>query len=323
MVGTRIAPDNNDIVVWKLDEAAAPFVNSSTSPSALSHAVSDLTTLSGTVLRQQPSPFAASGTNSCISFTGNQSGSPRNFVSGANGVQPQPPFTVSVWVMIRNYDTSNLTQHGLAKQQNTNTWSGTSFSSINVAQNERYNGSGIANTASFDFSIITTSSNVGGNARCTSDNTINLYNWSHIGLSYDGTTVLSYINGNNVGMAISSPTGNVYYGTTPGPWFMGAIPGGSGSPEECNMSFCDARIANVIRPQSYFQNIYKSAMLNPSTYITLNRYYKLRVYDLSCSPPTPIIWTDISPTIANVPSSPCGGPLSQLEILETYVSPNA
>lgn len=322
MVGVRIAPDNNDIVVWKLDEANAPFVNSSTSPSAISHAISDLATLSGTVLRQQPSPFAANGTNSSIQFTGNQSNGPRNFVSGANNFLPQPPLTVSMWMMIRAYDTSGLTQHGLAKQTTTGVWGGTTFSSLNVAQNERYNGSGLANTSRFDFSVINNSSNVGGNANSPADNTITLYNWSHIGLSYDGTNVLSYINGNLVGNVVASPGGNIYYSGTPGPWFMGAIPSGSGSPEECNMSFCDVRVANVIRPLSYFQNIYQSATQNPPTFIALSRYYKLRVYDLGCSTPTPIIWIDTSPTTANAPAQSCGGPLSPLEILETFVVPN-
>lgn len=321
MVGTRIAPDNNDIVVWKLDEANAPFVNSSTSTSAPSHAISDLATLSGTVLRQQPSPFAASGTNSCISFTGNQSGSPRNFVSGANNFLPQPPFTISMWMMIRNYDTSGLTQHGLAKQTTTGVWSGTTFSSINVAQNERYNGSGV-NAQRFDFTVVNNSSNQGGNANTSGDLTINLYNWSHIGHSYDGTTVLSYINGNQVGSATASPGGNVYYSGTPGPWFMGAIPSGSGSPEECNMSFCDVRVANIIRPLSYFQTIYQSGAQNPATFLILTKWYKLRVYDLGCPTPTPLVWTDTVPALTNVPASSCGGPFSPLEILETFTVPN-
>jgi hypothetical protein len=81
MSGIRVAPDNNDIVVWRLDEASAPFVNSSTSTNAVSTAISNLTTLSGSVLTQQPSIFAASGTNSAVHFIGNNSGSPRNFIA--------------------------------------------------------------------------------------------------------------------------------------------------------------------------------------------------------------------------------------------------
>jgi len=322
MVGVRIAPDNNDIVVWKLDEANAPFVNSSTSPSAPSHAVSDLANLSGTVFRQMPSPFAATGANSSISFTGNQSGSPRNFVSGANNFILQFPLSISGWMMIRNYDTSGLTQHGLAKQTTTGVWSGTTFASIDVFQNERYNGGGLANTSRFDVSV---TFNAGGNtvnAVVSPDNTLTLNLWSHVGLTYDGTTIISYLNGNATNSATTTPGTNIYYSGTPGPWFMGAIPSGSGSPEECNMSFCDIRIANVIRPLSYFQNIYQSAMQNTGIAIALSRYYKLRVYDLGCSTPTPLIWIDTSHTTANAPAQSCGGPLSPLEILETFVVPN-
>lgn len=92
---TRVAPDNNDIVVWKFDDASAPFINSSTSTNAISHAISDLATLSGTVLLQQPSPFAASGEFSCVQFTSNNSSSPRNHISGANNTEVQAPVTFS------------------------------------------------------------------------------------------------------------------------------------------------------------------------------------------------------------------------------------
>jgi hypothetical protein len=320
MVGIRIAPDNNDIVVWRLDEAAAPFVNSSTSSSSPGSSA-NLTVLSGSPLLQQPSPFAASGTNSSVQFTGNDSGSPRNTINGAVTFLPQPPLTVSMWVMIRNYDTTGFTQHGLAKQTTLNTWSGTSFSSINLAQNERYNGSGIANTSKFDFSVVTSSSNTGGNANSVPDQTITLYQWHHVGLTYDGTTVLGYINGNNISTATASPTGNIFYAGSPGPWFIGAIPTASGNPEESNMSFCDIRFANVIRPQSYFQNIYTNGALNNNV-IALTRYYKMRAFDLSCRVASPVYWVDTAVRYTNAPSPPCGGPLGPIEIMETYVVPN-
>jgi Concanavalin A-like lectin/glucanases superfamily len=317
MVGVRVAPDNNDIVVWKLDDSGAPFVNSSTSSSAPSHAISDLGTISGTVILQQPSPFSASGTNSCVQFTGNQNASPRNTINGANNFLPQPPITISCWLLIRAYDTSSLTQHGLAKQVTTGVWSGSTFASIDFAQNERYNGSGIANTSRFDFSFTTNSSNSTGNANTAADNTITLNLWHHLGVTYDGTNVLSYINGNQVGAAVTNPTGNIYYSGTPGPWFIGAIPAGSGSPEECNMAYCDVRIANIIRPQSYFQNIYVNGALNQNV-IALTKYYKMRAFDLGCSRVTPVFWIDTQVNYNNAPSPPCGGPLGPIEVMEVF-----
>lgn len=319
MVGRRIEPDVYDIAVWKLDEAAAPFVNSSSSPSAPSHAVSDLATLSGTVFLQQPSPFAASGTNSCVQFSGNNSGSPRNYIAGANNFLPQPPITISAWYYQRAYDTTGFTQHGFTKQTSTGVWSGSTFGAIDLAQNERYNGSGIANTSRYDFYFQTNSSNQGGNANTPADLTITLNNWCHIGMTYDGTTVISYINGNIANVATASPGGNIYYSGSPGPWFTGAIPSGSGNPEEGQFGICDVRIANIIRPQSYFQTIYNSGMLNVSVVAT---YYKMRAYDLSCSTPTAIYWTDTAVSYNNAPTSPCGGPLGPIEVMETWTTLN-
>lgn len=318
MVGTRIAPDNNDICVWKLDEATAPFVNSSTSPNSVG-STGNLTVISGTVLTQQPSPFAAFGTNSSVQFTGNNSGSPRNTINGANNFLPQPPFTVSGWMQIRNYDTTGFTQHGLFKQTTTGVWSGSTFASIDWCQNERYNGGGFSNTAKFDLSITYNSAGNGVNAVTNTDNTITLGLWHHVGLTYDGTNVDGYLNGNWVSTSAGPGFNQVYYSGTPGPWSMGAIPSGSGSPEESNMSFCDIRIANIIRPQSYFQQIYQSAALNINSGLSaVTRYIKMRAYDLGCTKPTPVYWIDTTVSYANAPAAPCGGPLGPIEIMEVY-----
>lgn len=313
MVGTRVAPDNNDIVVWKLDEAAAPFINSSTSTSAPSHAISDLANKSGSVLLQQPSPFAASGTNSAVVFSGNQSSSPRNFISGANNFLPQPPITVSAWVFLRAYN-NGLTQHLVAKQTTTGVWSGTTFSCITLAQNEGY----ASRSNYFDFAFTNNAAGNGGNASVSSDINIPLSQWSHIGMTYDGTTILSYINGNNVGSATASPGGNIYYSGTPGPWFVGAIPSGSGSPEESIISCCDIRVANIVRSQSYFQNIYQQGVSNVGTQVSVvTTFYKMRAYDVFYRT-TPVYWVDTSVSYDNAPSSPSGMGLGPIEVMESW-----
>lgn len=314
MVGIRIDPDNNDIVVWKLDEATIPFVNSSTSGSAPSHAVSDLTSISGTVFTQQPSPFAASGPNSAIQLLGNNSGSPRNFISGANNFMPQPPFTVSAWYYQRAYDTTGFTQHGLTKQTTTGVWGGTTFGSIDLAQNRRY----ASLPTQYDFYLANNSAGNGGDAIAVQDFTIPLNTWSHIGLTYDGTTILAYINGNNVASATASPGGNVYYSGTPGPWFIGAIPSGSGNPEEGQYGMCDVRIANVVRNRAYFQNIYQNAMFNTGNVLPTTRYYKLRAFDAILTTQA-VYWVDTSISYASAPASPSGGGFGPIEVMETWV----
>lgn len=314
MVGIRIEPDNNDIVVWRLDEATAPFVNSSTSGSAPSHAVSDLNTLSGTVFTQQPTPFSASGPGTGIQLLGNNSSSPRNFIGGANDFLPQPPITISFWYYQRTYDSTGFTQHGLDKQTTTGVWSGVTFNSIFVAQNRRY----VSLASQFDFGFVTNSSGAGGNAIAVQDVTVPLNTWSYIGVTYDGTTLLSYINGNNVGSATASPTGNIYYSGTPGPWFIGAIPSGSGNPEEGQFGMCDVRVANVVRNQAYFQNIYQNAILNFSGaggFITT--YYKLRSFDVLFTS-TPVYWISTEISYVGAPASPSGNGLGPIEVLETW-----
>lgn len=314
MVGTRVEPDNNDIVVWRLDEATAPFVNSSTSGSAPSHAVSDLGTLSGTVFTQHPSPFAAEGPGSGIQLIGNNSGSPRNFIGGANGFLPQPPITISFWYYQRTYNSTGFTQHGLSKQTTTGVWGGVTFNCIFVAQNRQYAGQG----SQFDFGVVTNSSGAGGNAVVVSEANIPLNTWSHVGLTYNGTTVLSYVNGNNVGSATASPTGNIFYSGTPGPWFIGAIPSGSGNPEEGQFGMCDIRVANVVRDQAYFQNIYQNATLNYSgTGGLLVTYYKLRAFDVLFTT-TAVYWVNTEISYDGAPASPSGNGLGPIEVIETW-----
>jgi hypothetical protein len=306
MVGIRVAPDENDVVVWKFDDASAPFVNSSTSTNALPHNISDLSTLSGTVYLQQPSPFAPYGTNSCVVFSGNNSGSPRNFISGANNVELQYPVTFSCWVYLRTYYYTGFTQHYFSKQHTAGVWSGV-FAQI-CLQNRTYTGQSTA----FDLFMLPTVS--GGALVLDANNNIPLNQWVHVGITYDGSTVNGYLNGNIIGSVTTS--GNINYGNH-GPWFFGSIPSGSGNPEEGQYAIADFRIANIARPQSYFQNIYRQAMLQSTASVTpINTYYKLRAYDMTCSTPTAVYWISKNIDYSDAPPAPCGA-LSSLEVLET------
>lgn len=308
MGGIRVEPDNNDIVVWKLDEETAPFVNSSTSTNAISQATSNLTTLSGTVLTQQPSIFAASGTNSAVHFTGNNSNSPRNFIAGANSVMPQAPVSFSCWIYLRGFNSTGFTQHLFAKQTNTGNWSST-FASVEL-QNRTYAGQ----SQQWDFFILPT--NASATPIISVENTMLINFWMHVGLTWDGTTQIAYFNGNVVATATTTST-TINYGATPGPWFFGAIPSGSGNPEESIISVCDFRIANTVRPQSYFKEIYTKGLLNSGAgNVPLITYYKLRSYDTICN--TPVYWVSTKINYSDAPSAPCGS-LGPIEILETWV----
>lgn len=304
MTGIRVAPDNNDIVVWKFDDAGAPFINSSTSTSAPSHATSDLATMSGTINLQQPSPFAPFGENSCVQFIGNNSNSPRNYIQGANTIVPQSPVTFSCWLYIRTYNSTGFTQHYFSKQHTTNVWSGV-FAQVGL-QNRQYT----SQPTAFDLFL---ASATGSDVVLDANNNIPLNMWCHVGLVYDGANKFGYLNGNLVGQ--QAATGAINYGAN-GPWFFGAVQG-SGNPEEGQYSICDMRIANVARPQSYFQNIYRLGALAQGSGRPIINYYKLRAYDLSCSVSTPIVWVSTTTDYSDAPTAPCGS-LGPIEIMENW-----
>jgi len=106
-----------------------------------------------------------------------------------------------------------------------------------------------------------------------------------------------------------------------GAWVIGATPlylvTSSATKEEGNYSIQDIRIANIVRPLSYFKNIYKIGVL-PLNLSPLIQYYKLRAYDTSCVTPTPVVWIDTQISLANAPAFPCSGPYSAIEVLDTW-----
>lgn len=305
MGGIRVEPDDNDIVVWKLDETGAPFVNSSTSPNAVSQAVSNLTTASGTFLTRQPTPFSDGITNTCLAFYGNQSGSPRNFISGANNLEPQYPISISGWTYIRAYNVSGYRWNIICKQHTAGVWSGGIFQSF-VIQNRHF----VGDTFGFDYGFTITS---GAVFQINGSNGFPVNQWLHCGYTYDGTVAKAYVNGNL--LASSNTSAAINYGGH-GPWFFGAIPSGSGAPEECALSVFDWRIANVARPQSYFQNIYKLGMTTTGEGQPYARYYKLRAFDTICN--QAVYWVSKFPDAREAPAAPCST-LGPVEILEDFV----
>lgn len=304
---TRIAPDNNDLVVWKLDDAGNTFVNSSTStlPGAPGSSA-NLSLVGGSVINRVPSIFGMEP--AAVYFPGVQN---RTTISGANSFQPTYPITLSFWIQLRTWNTT-FTQHWVNKQHTTNVWSGT-FMSIGI---ENVASSGLRN-GEWNCNVI--SSGASASAQNTAARPIPLHVWCHMGMTYDGTTVRSYLNGNpGVTATMSSPPRAIAYNS--GPWFMGA-PVGAGSAEDMVCSMCDVRIANVVRPASYFSDVWLAANQNSfsqsgSDYGSTVTYYKLRAFDLSCN--QAVYWIDTIPIISNAPPSPCGGEYGPVEVVESW-----
>lgn len=84
--------------------------------------------------------------------------------------------------------------------------------------------------------------------------------WSHIGSTWDGTTLTFYLNGILVASTSAFP-GSIDYGSSNrGQWYVGGIPG-STTNQEAPAIVQDIRLANVARPQSYFANIYYNGFI--------------------------------------------------------------
>lgn len=318
----RIAPDLFDQLVWTLSETSGPYRN--TGQFAPNNSITDLTIVNS-VIRTGTGLF----TTNCPQMPGTTnfpvgSSSTRNNIIGANTVTFAPPLTVSCWVNLRQYSTSQ-NQTIFAKEYRDPSLSGNSW------------------VAPFNcFCIGTTTSNGGGDwfvsmaANATTQNVVTIIDfplpfqlWAHIGFTYDGSLVRIYLNGcqmmNYSGQtqlttfaqsAISYTDGTNGYG----PWRVGAIQStGSTNREEGNLQICDIRVANVVRPLSYFKRVYAAGALPGLAGKSVSaQYYKLKAYDLSCSTPTYVTWVDTQVSLANAPSFPCSGPYSAPEVIDTW-----
>jgi hypothetical protein len=152
--------------------------------------------------------------------------------------------------------------------------------------------------------------------------------WSHIGFTHDGSNIRLYLNGNAVPyysgatqlfpLPCAAPSytdgGTGGFGN----WVVGAITAtGSANREEPSANVQDVRIANVVRPLSYFKKIYAAGALPLKAFVS-GQFYKLRAYDISCPTPTAVTWVDTQISLANAPPFPCIGPYSAPEVLETW-----
>jgi len=87
--------------------------------------------------------------------------------------------------------------------------------------------------------------------------------YSLVGLTFDGSTLNAYLNGELV-QTVTGFSSSLDYGGS-GPWIVGSIPsflsGASTKQEPCAI-IQDVRIANIARPLSYYQNMYRLGALS-------------------------------------------------------------
>ena len=293
----RIAPDSNDVLVYPLNESVGGTrINYGTAGTA-----GNLTDY-GSPLSGVPSKLEIDGDFKGMYTPGSIISPNKDGASGANSILITPNISVSCWVFIRKY--SGYGQI-ISKQYTDGAWS-SPFLSIGLYVNNSNDGRWIA--------YVTTS----GTLRTLLMGTnyiIPQNSWAHVGCTWNGTTLTAYLNGTATGTLVPGG-GGIDYGTVPGDWFIGSVPD-TGTLDSPSMIIQDLRVANVVRPQSYFQNIYKNGILNSGTgNIPTVQYYKLRAYDTVCG--TPIYWISTSPDLTDAPAAPCSS-LGSLEIMDTWI----
>lgn len=318
----RIAPDLFDQIVWPLTETSGPYSNvGALSPNS---STTDLT-ITNTVVRTGCGIFG----DNCIQLPATSnfpsgSNATRNYAAGAKTVNLQPPITLSFWVYLRGYTTSNnmgLVSKEYRDSDITSSWT-FPFNAINIAC-VTTNGGG-------DWAAVVTH-DVGTRTLFTiTDYPIPLGVWSHIGLTFDGSYLRAYLNGCQMifysggtqfdkvtaaGSGLSYSDGSNGFGY----WRIGAITAtGSSSKEEPMANIQDVRIANVARSLNYFKTVYSAGFFPTTGGFVSAQYYKLRAYDLSCVTPTYVVWVDTQVSLANAPAFPCSGPYSAPEVIETW-----
>lgn len=319
---SRLLPDSNDQLVWLLNETSGAYRNTGQlSPNSAS---TDLTVVNS-VTRTGAGLYG----DTCVQMPGTSnfptgSSSTRNNIVGASTITITPPLTVSCWILLRSYTTSN-NQTLFAKEYRNpsisgNTWT-TPFNCFAIATGTG-NGGG-------DWFVSIAPNSSSNTTFTVTDFPIPLGVWSHIGFTMDGTNLRLYLNGcqmiyyssGNQFSTLAASTLSYTDGVNGfGPWRIGAIQStGSSSKEEGNCQVQDCRVANIARPLSYFKNIYAKGVLPTIGGISAaNQFYKLRAYDTSCPTPTAVVWVDTQVSLANAPVFPCSGPYTSPEVLDTW-----
>jgi hypothetical protein len=316
---SRVLPDIHDIIVWRLNETSGAYRN--TGSQLPNDATTDLS-ITNTIIRTGSGLFD----NSCPQIPGTVNFptgalATRNYIAGAKTITPATPMTLSCWVNLRYYNTSNNSTF-ISKEYRdssiTSSWT-SPFHAIGITTLTGNSGQdwvvNVAINSSTQVSLTVT------------DFPIPIGMWSHIGITHDGTAIRAFLNGcqciyysgatqlNSTSASTISYTDGV---NGFGYWKIGAITAtGSSNKEEPNCSIQDVRIANVARPLSYFKNIYKTGALALSISSQI-QYYKLRAYDTSCGSPTSVTWVDTQISLTNAPAFPCTGPYSAPEVLDTW-----
>jgi len=232
----RLQPDANDILVYPLNEAGPNRQNLGTAGSA-----GDLVDYGG-IISEVPGLIKIDADFKGVYIPGQNISSNHDGSGGGFGVDVPANFSLSAWVFVRRYSSS----YGsiFTKQYSAGSWS-SPFLTCGLYIRNTSDGRWIA--------YVTT----GGTLRELAINSPYLIpqgRWVHVGETWDGTTLRAYLNGTLVGSLVPGG-GAVSNSGNPGKWFVGTIPD-TASLDGGNLIVQDVRLANIVRPQSYFAEAY-------------------------------------------------------------------
>lgn len=239
----RVAPDANDVLVYLLNDGPTTFVNTGTQGSSANW------TLNGNAISGAQGPFGVGST--CLYVAGTPVINEIDGAGGANDVLITPNISLSGWVLVKRYSSSPLELFN--KQYRLNGWS-SPFLTFGFQMTN-------TNDGRCDL-FVTLGSQGSGTLQSVNSGTnylIQQGKWTHIGGTWDGTTLKFYVNGS---LASSSGfSGTIDYNNpgSRGQWYCGGIPGTTVNQTGCAL-FSDIRVANIARPASYFANIYYNTL---------------------------------------------------------------
>jgi hypothetical protein len=236
---SRIAPDSNDVMVLQLNDGPGTHINTGTAGAAANWTDfgSPISGASGPLgdAMYIPSAYLVNARNGC---------------GGANDVLVTPNVSLSGWILLRRYTT--YPAEIFNKQYFLNGWSNPflTFGFQTVSSND----------GQCDL-YITLGGTLQTQLRTPTAYVLPVGKWCHIGGTWDGATMKFYVNGSLV--ASSAYSGTIDYGTlgNRGQWYLGGIPG-TGTNQDSPIIVQDIRVANVVRPQSYFANIWYNGMFS-------------------------------------------------------------
>lgn len=233
----RIEPDANDVFVINFDGTNGTQLNTGTLGSA-----GNFTDYGN------PVPGAQGLFNRAMYVPGSYISSDHDGSGGANEILVTPNISMSGWVFNRRQP--NFFPEIWNKQYFLNGWSAP-FLTFGVQMD---------NTSDGRWSFYVTTGGTLRQLAMLSNSPIPQGKWCHIGGTWNGTTLVAYLNGTQVG-TLTPGGGAIDYGTAGnrGQWYSGAIPGSS-TVQGGSIIVQDLRIANIARPQSYFANIYYNGL---------------------------------------------------------------